>query len=76
VYDGLVPSFGFNLPATAELIGEGGKTRLRATVEYPSPEVRDVVLGSGMSHGAGLGYDRLGDLLAELQYAFNSTRVI
>jgi uncharacterized protein YndB with AHSA1/START domain len=56
---------------TAELIDEGGKTRLRATVEYLSPEIRDMVLGSGMSHGAGLSYDRLEDLLVELKSALS-----
>ncbi len=54
---------------TAQLIEEDGKTRLRATVEYASPEVRDVVMGSGMAHGAGLSYDRLEDLLGELLLA-------
>lgn len=52
---------------TAELIEEGGKTRLKATVSYPSLEVRNMVMATGMSHGAGLSYDRLEDLLAELQ---------
>jgi uncharacterized protein YndB with AHSA1/START domain len=52
---------------SAELTEEAGKTRLTATVRYPSPEVRDMVMGSGMSHGAGISYDRLEDLLAELQ---------
>jgi uncharacterized protein YndB with AHSA1/START domain len=51
---------------TSELTEEGGKTRLTATVRYPSKEVRDVVKASGMEHGAGLSYDRLEDLLAEL----------
>ncbi len=52
---------------TAELTEEGGKTRLTATVRYPSVEVRDMVLGTGMSKGAGISYDRLEDLVAELQ---------
>lgn len=52
---------------TGELIDEDGKTRLIATVSYPSTEIRDMVMGSGMSHGAGISYDRLEDLLAELQ---------
>ena len=54
---------------TAELAAEGGKTRLTATVQYPSPEVRDMVRDSGMARGAGLSYDRLEDLLARLQQA-------
>jgi uncharacterized protein YndB with AHSA1/START domain len=54
---------------TAELADEGGKTRLTATIEYPSKDVRDMVIASGMSTGAGISYDRLEDLLAELQRA-------
>jgi uncharacterized protein YndB with AHSA1/START domain len=46
---------------------EGGKTRLTVTARYPSVEVRDMVLGTGMARGAGLSYDRLEDLVAELQ---------
>jgi uncharacterized protein YndB with AHSA1/START domain len=46
---------------------EGNKTRLTATVRYPSIEVRDAVIASGMSKGAGISYDRLEDLVAELQ---------
>lgn len=52
---------------TAELSDENGKTRLTATVRYPSKEVRDMVIASGMSTGAGISYDRLEDLVAELQ---------
>jgi uncharacterized protein YndB with AHSA1/START domain len=52
---------------TAELTEEGGKTRLTATVRYPSIEVRDMVLGTGMSTGAGISYDRLEDLVAQLE---------
>ena len=33
----------------------------------PSKDVRDIVMSSGMSTGAGISYDRLEDLLAELQ---------
>ena len=52
---------------TAELSEEGDKTRLTTTVRYPSTQVRDMVMGSGMSHGAGISYDRLEDLVGELQ---------
>jgi uncharacterized protein YndB with AHSA1/START domain len=52
---------------TSVLTEEGGKTRLTATVRYPSLEVRDAVIASGMARGAGISYDRLEDLLAELQ---------
>ena len=52
---------------TTEFTDEHGKTRMTATVRYPSPEVRDMVLESGMSRGAGISYDRLEDLVAALQ---------
>jgi uncharacterized protein YndB with AHSA1/START domain len=54
---------------TAELSEEGGQTRLTATVRYPSLAVRDMVIASGMAKGAGISYDRLEDLVAELQRA-------
>jgi len=54
---------------TAEFTDEGRKTRLTATVRYPSLDVRDMVLASGMSRGAGISYDRLDDLVAALQRA-------
>jgi uncharacterized protein YndB with AHSA1/START domain len=46
---------------------EHGKTRLTVTVLYPSPDVRDTVLNTGMARGAGISYDRLEDLVRELQ---------
>ncbi|WP_437585798.1 SRPBCC family protein [Sorangium sp. So ce1000] len=52
---------------TAVYTDEGTKTRLTATVRYPSTEVRDMVLASGMPKGAGISYDRLDDLVAHLQ---------
>lgn len=52
---------------TSELVDEGGKTRFTATVRYPSLEVRDMVMSTGMTRGAGTSYDRLEDLIAELQ---------
>ena len=52
---------------TADLTEEDGKTRLTATVRYASVEVRDMVLGTGMSKGAGISYDRLEDLVATLK---------
>jgi uncharacterized protein YndB with AHSA1/START domain len=52
---------------TTEFADENGKTRMMATVQYPSKDVRDMVMASGMSTGAGISYDRLEDLVAELQ---------
>ncbi|MES1204420.1 MAG: SRPBCC family protein [Pseudomonadota bacterium] len=48
---------------------ENGQTRMTATVRYPSAEVRDMVLGTGMAKGAGLSYDALEALLATLRKA-------
>jgi uncharacterized protein YndB with AHSA1/START domain len=52
---------------TAEFTEESGQTRMVVTVSYSSPQVRDMVMASGMTQGAGISYDRLEDLLAELQ---------
>lgn len=54
---------------TAVLTDEGGKTRLTVTAAYPSPEVRDNVLKTGMERGAAMSYDRLEEVAAELQRA-------
>ena len=52
---------------TAVFTEEGGKTRLTVTARYPTRDVRDMVLGTGMAGGAGTSYDRLEDLVAALQ---------
>ena len=52
---------------TAVFTEENGKTRLTVTALYPSLEVRDVVLKSGMERGAGISYDRLEDVVARLK---------
>lgn len=41
-----------------------GRTTLTNTVRFPSKEVRDAVLSSGMKRGLGEGLDRLTELLA------------
>ena len=51
---------------TAVLTEENGKTRLTATVIYPSVEIRDMVLKTGMAKGAGISYDRLEEVVAAL----------
>jgi uncharacterized protein YndB with AHSA1/START domain len=50
---------------TAVFVEEGGQTTLTATVLYPSKEVRDIVIQTGMEHGAAESYDKLAELLAE-----------
>ncbi len=49
---------------TAVFVEQEGKTTLTATVLYRSKEVRDIVLKSGMEHGAAESYDKLAELLA------------
>lgn len=51
---------------TAEFTDENGKTRLTVTARYPSTDVRDMVLGTGMERGAAISYDRLEDVVARL----------
>ena len=52
---------------TQLLIEEDGKTRLDLTARYESLAVRDMVLKTGMEKGAAISYDRLEDLVIELQ---------
>jgi uncharacterized protein YndB with AHSA1/START domain len=54
---------------TSVFTEEDGKTRLTVTCLYPSVEVRDIVLKTGMARGAGISYDRLEDVVRELQQA-------
>lgn len=51
---------------TALFTQEGKKTRYTATCEYPSREVRDIVMSSGMEKGAAVSYDQIEALLREL----------
>ena len=43
---------------------KGGVTTLTATILYPSREIRDIVIQTGMEHGAAESYDKLAELLA------------
>ena len=52
---------------TSDLTEEGTGTRMTVTVRYPSQQVRDMVASSGMEKGAATSYDRLQDLLDQLQ---------
>lgn len=49
-----------------------GKTTLVATILYPSREIRDTVIKTGMEHGAAESYDRLAELLASGELFFNN----
>jgi uncharacterized protein YndB with AHSA1/START domain len=52
---------------TAVFTEERGKTRLTATCLYPSVDMRDMVLKSGMTGGAATSYDRLEEVARELR---------
>ena len=52
---------------TSVFVEQGGQTTLTATVLYPSEEIRDMVVKSGMEHGAAESYDRLAELLASAE---------
>jgi uncharacterized protein YndB with AHSA1/START domain len=52
---------------TSTFTDEEGKTRLTVLVTYPSRDVRDAVVASGMARGAAISYGRLEDLVLELQ---------
>jgi uncharacterized protein YndB with AHSA1/START domain len=54
---------------TSVFAADGSKTRLTVTALYPSLEVRDSVMKTGMANGAAISYDRLEDLVRELQQA-------
>ena len=54
---------------TQVLTEEHGKTRLTVTATYPSIQVRDMVIGTGMEHGAAISYDRLEEVAQELANA-------
>jgi uncharacterized protein YndB with AHSA1/START domain len=54
------PGESLNTPTLTE---EDGKTTITVTVLYPSKEVRDAVLASGMQEGASQTYDRLAEHL-------------
>lgn len=46
---------------------ENGKTTFTCTIRYPSKDVRDAVIASGMEHGAAECYDKLAELLGSAE---------
>lgn len=51
---------------TTVLVEDRGRTTLTATILYPSREIRDAVIKSGMEHGAAESHDKLAELLASI----------
>lgn len=60
------PPWGEGDPAinTLTLSEAGGKTTLTINMLYPSKEIRDTAVQSGMSDGMAMGYDRLEEMWA------------
>jgi uncharacterized protein YndB with AHSA1/START domain len=52
---------------TSVFTDQHGKTRLTATCLYPSVDVRDMVMKTGMAKGAAISYDQLENLVSELR---------
>jgi uncharacterized protein YndB with AHSA1/START domain len=68
VYTEIFADFPDNVSViTTDFVELGDKTQLTALCRYPSKEVRDIVLSSGMEHGAALSYDALENLVARMQ---------
>ena len=53
-----------------------GHTTLVAMILYPSREIRDAVIKTGMEHGAAESYDRLAELLASGELVSSTTGVL
>jgi uncharacterized protein YndB with AHSA1/START domain len=51
---------------TQILTSQKGKTLMTVSCVYPSQDVRDMVIGTGMEKGAALSYDRLEEVATEL----------
>ena len=60
---------------TSVFTEQDGYTTLVATILYPSREIRDAVIKSGMEHGAAESYDKLEEILASGELA-SSTGVL
>jgi uncharacterized protein YndB with AHSA1/START domain len=52
---------------TSEFVENNGATRFSCRVWYPSKEVRDMVLATGMDKGAAVSYDRLAEVIETLK---------
>jgi uncharacterized protein YndB with AHSA1/START domain len=50
---------------TSTFVEKAGRTTMTMVIRYPTPEVRDFMLKSGMEHGMSLSFQRLEDMLAK-----------
>ena len=64
----LEPPWGSQEPSvnTLTLAEAGGRTTLTINMRFPSKEIREMAVQSGMTDGMAVGYDRLEDIAAEL----------
>jgi uncharacterized protein YndB with AHSA1/START domain len=56
-------------PVRTTFTEAGGKTTMTVVMSFPSRELRDLVLKTGMADGAGESYDNLAALLADIAAA-------
>ena len=54
------------LLVTAVLVEHGGQTTLTTTLRFPSQNVRDTLIESGMTNGAAETYDKLAEYLTSI----------
>lgn len=54
------------LLVTTVLVEQGGKTTFTSTLVFPSQEVRDMLIKSGMTNGAAETYDKLDEFLTSI----------
>lgn len=52
---------------TLELVEKAGRTTLTARLSYPSAEIRDQVIATGMEHGMRESYRQLSEVVASLR---------
>lgn len=60
---------GVDAVCTLELSEQDGRTTLTQTIRFPSREIRDQVLETGMTDGMGMSYDRLEQVMVEQKTA-------
>jgi uncharacterized protein YndB with AHSA1/START domain len=49
-----------------EFTEKAGRTTMKLTITYPSKAIRDQVMGTGMTTGMDMSYDRLDSILAKM----------
>lgn len=52
---------------TTTFVKKGGRTTMTVVLRFPTQEIRDFVLATGMADGAGESYDNLATLLERLR---------